>query len=195
MAAKGSLIPIERIDRRILLFRGHRVLIDADLAELYGVPTRALNQAVRRNAERFPGDFAFRLTALEKAEVVTNCDHLSRLRYSPVRPLAFTEHGAIMDASVLNSRQAVRTSVLVVRAFVRLRQMLSTHHELAGKLAELEDRIGRHDGAIQGIMKAIRDLMEAPPDPPKERIGFNPPPKGRSSRDYPALRYLRHLHA
>ncbi|HKS15964.1 MAG TPA: ORF6N domain-containing protein [Planctomycetota bacterium] len=181
MAAKIALISIERIEGRILLIRGHRVLIDADLAGLYGVPTKALNQAHRRNSERFPDDFAFRLTAKEMTEVVTNCDHLSRLRFSPVRPLAFTEHGAIMAANVLNSPQAVRASVMVVRAFVRLRQMLATHHELAGKLAELEERIGTHDKAIQGIMRVIRDLMEAPPDPPKERIGFHSDPKQLSS--------------
>jgi len=173
MAAKVSLVPVERIESHILMIRGHRVLIDADLAELYGVPTKALNQAVRRNSERFPGDFAFRLTPREMSEVVTNCDHLPRLRYSPVLPMAFTEHGAIMAANVLNSPQAVRASVLVVRAFVRLRRLLAANHELAGKLAELEGRVGTHDKAIQGIMKAIRELMEAPPDPPKERIGFH----------------------
>jgi len=172
MDAKVSLIPVERIERRILLIRGHRIMIDADLAGLYGVPTKALNQAVRRNADRFPPDFAFQLTSDEveamRSQIVT-----ASKRNERYRPFAFTEHGAIMAANVLNSPSAVRASVLVVRAFVRLRQMLATHHELAGKLAELEERIGRHDGAIQGIMKAIRDLMQAPADPPKERIGFH----------------------
>lgn len=106
MVGRTSVIPIERIDQRILLIRGHRVMIDADLAALYGVSTKAMNQAVKRNAERFPPDFAFRLTGREKAEVVTHCDHLAKLRYSPVHPYVFTEHGAIMAANVLNSRRS-----------------------------------------------------------------------------------------
>lgn len=178
MASK-SIIPVERIERGILLVRGHRVMIDADLAELYGVTTKALNQAVKRNAGRFPEDFVFRLTVEEKAEVVTNCDHLSRLRFSPLPPYAFTEHGAIMAANVLNSERAVQASVLVVRAFVRLRQVLATHRELAEKVAELDRRLGGHDDAIRGLMTAIRQLMEPPSEPPKERIGFRPP-KARS---------------
>jgi len=172
MVERASVIPIERIDQRILLIRGHRVMIDADLAELYGVSTKAMNQAVKRNAERFPPDFAFRLTGREKAEVVTNCDHLAKLRYSPVQPYVFTEHGAIMAANVLNSSRAVRASVLIVRAFVRLRQMLTTHRELAQKLAELEQRIGTHDEAIRKLMTAIRQLTE-PPQPKRRQIGFH----------------------
>jgi len=181
MADAATFISVDRIERRILLIRGHRIIIDADLAELYGVPTKALNQAVKRNAERFPSDFAFRLNAGEKLEVVTSCDHLSGLRYSPVRPVAFTEHGAIMAANVLSSPRAVRASVLVVRAFVRLRQLLATHRELADKLAELERRIGSHDAAIRNLMSVIRELMDPRPGPPRERIGFRTRPKGPST--------------
>jgi hypothetical protein len=113
----GELAGTEQIARRILLLRGHRVMLDADLAELYGVPTKALNQAVRRNKDRFPPDFMFRLTKQEKTEVVTNCDHLQKLKFSPVLPYAFTEHGAVMLANILNAPRAIKVSVYVVRAF------------------------------------------------------------------------------
>lgn len=103
-------IPAERVERRILLIRGQRVMLDADLAELYGVPTKVLNQAVKRNSDRFPPDFMFRLTRREKDHVVTNCDHLRKLKFSPALPCAFTEHGALMLASVLNSRRADRAA-------------------------------------------------------------------------------------
>jgi hypothetical protein len=118
MSEKTSLIPVERIERSIFLIRGQRVMLDADLAELYDVTTKRLNEQVKRNRGRFPADFMFQLTAKEKTEVVANCDHLSKLKFSPVLPNAFTEHGAIMVASVLNTPRAIQTSVLVVRAFV-----------------------------------------------------------------------------
>ena len=146
-------------------------MIDSDLAELYGVTTKALNQAVKRNKNRFPEDFVFQLREDEKAEVVTNCDHLQRLRFSSFMPYAFTEHGAVMLAGVLNSPIAVQVSILVVRAFIRLREILSTHKELALKLRELENRVEKHDEEIHAIFEAIRQLMTLP-DPPKRRIGF-----------------------
>jgi hypothetical protein len=167
----GKLVPVEGVERRILLLRGRRVLVDADLAALYGVRTKALNQAVKRNIERFPEDFMFQLTDEEKKEVVTNCDRLKRLKFSSGAPYVFTEHGAIMAANVLNSGRAVAASVYVVRAFVRLREMLATHAELAGKLAELELRIGTHDEAITALIAAIKQLM-SPPAGPRRRIGF-----------------------
>lgn len=172
MAAKESLVPMERIDGMILVMRGQKVLLDADLAQLYGVPTKALNQAVKRNAERFPEDFMFQLTREEKAEVVTKCDHLRNLRFSPSLPHAFTEHGAMMLASVLNSRRAVEVSVFVVRAFVRLRQVLAGHRELARKVGDLERRIKGHDEKIQSLVSAIRQLREPAEVKPK-RIGFS----------------------
>ena len=144
-------------------------MIDADLAHLYGVPTKALNQAMRRNATRFPADFAFRLSKAEKAEVVANCDHLRRLRFSPTLPYAFTEHGAIMAANVLNSPRAVAMSVRVVRAFVHLREMIASHKDLAKRLDELE---ARYDGQFRVVFNAIRQLMAPPEAKPKRKIGF-----------------------
>jgi hypothetical protein len=165
------IIPIALVERKILLIRGQRVMIDSDLAELYGVNTKVLNQAVKRNANRFPEDFMFQLTEEEKAEVVTICDHLKKQKYSSFLPYAFREHGAIMLASVLNSPRAVQMSIYVIRAFVRLREVLSTHKELMAKLMELENRIEKHDGHIQTLFTAIRQLMELP-EKPKREIGF-----------------------
>lgn len=146
-------------------------MLDADLAELYGVETKALNQAVKRNSDRFPGDFMFQLTAPEKQEVVTNCDHLAKLKFSRTMPYAFTEHGALMLGNVLHSARAVEVSLLVVRTFVQLREILSTHKALAHKLDALEKKIGSHDQAIAGLIDAIRQLM-APPASKKRGIGF-----------------------
>lgn len=158
----------EQIARRILLLRGHRVMLDADLAELYGVPTKALNQAVRRNKDRFPPDFMFRLTKQEKAEVVTNCDHLQKLKFSPVLPYAFTEHGTVMLANILNAPRAIKVSVYVVRAFVLLREMIASHKDLAKRLDELEKK---YDTQFKSVFAAIRQLM-APAAPSRRRIGF-----------------------
>ena len=164
-------IPMERVENRILTVRGHRVMVDTDLAEVYGVPTKRLNEQVKRNAERFPEDFAFRLTPEEKTELVANCDRFSRLKHSTAFPLVFTEHGAIMAANVLNSQRAIEASVQVVRAFVRLREVLATHKDLARKVDALERKHGTHDAQIKAIFEAIRALM-APPKIPRRRIGF-----------------------
>lgn len=168
MPGKTSLIPLPRVEELILQLRRQRVLLDADLARLYGVTTKVLNQAVKRNAERFPTDFMFQLTADEKAEVVTICDHLSKLKYSPSLPYAFTEHGALMAASVLNSPRAVDVSVAVVRAFVRLRVMAASHAELARKIEAMEKK---YDAQFKGVFDAIRQLM-APPATSRRKIGF-----------------------
>ena len=173
MKGQKAIIPIGQIEQRILLIRGQRVMLDADLAMLYGVPTRVLNQAVRRNLKRFPQDFMFKLTQSEKDQVITICDHLKNLKYAKALPNAFTEHGAIMVASVLNTERAVQISVFVVRAFVKLREMLSTHKELAHKLAALERKLQNHDESIRSLVVAIRQLMRPPePETPKKRIGF-----------------------
>jgi hypothetical protein len=165
-----------RIATRIAFIRGHKVMIDADLAALYGVETKRLNQQVNRNTERFPADFVFRLTRRERDEVVANCDHLSNLKFSSTMPIAFTEHGALMAASVLNTPHAVEVSLFVVRAFVQLRETLGAHKELAKRLDELESRIERkfssHDQALAGILEAIRKLMMPPEPARKRRIGF-----------------------
>ena len=147
------------------------LILDSDLAELYGARSKRLNEQVKRNRNRFPADFMFKLTAKEKAEVVANCDHLKTLKFTPGLPHAFTEHGAIMVASVLNTPRAMEVSVYVVRAFVKLREMLGTQKELAGKLAELESRVEAHDEHITALFEAIRQLME-PPAKPRKRIGF-----------------------
>lgn len=174
MGDKKELVPIvhvEDVERTILTIRGHKVILDADLARLYGVSTKRLNEQVRRNRNRFPDDFMFRLTPEEKNEVVANCDHLSRLKFSSALPLAFTEHGAIMAVSVLNSPRAIEASIFVVRAFVRFREILATHKRLARKLKELEARMGEHDEQIQVIFEAIHQLM-TPPDTAPKKIGF-----------------------
>ena len=162
MADTNLIVPLERVERAILLIRGQKVILDADLAALYGVTTKRLNQQVKRNRDRFPEDFMFQLTQAEKAEVVANCDHLSQLKFSPSFPYAFTEHGAIMAASVLNTPRAIEASIFVVRAFVELREMLATHKELAQKLMDLERRLEDHDDHIQTIFDAIRRLMTQP---------------------------------
>lgn len=167
-----SVMRARPLEDRILIIRGHRVMLDADLADLYGVTTKRLNEQVKRNKERFPAEFMFRLTSREKAEVVANCDHLKKLKFSPTLPYAFSEHGALMLANVLSSEVAVRASVEVVRAFVRLREALGAHKELAAKLAELERKVASHDGHIQSLFDAIRQLMEPEPPQPR-RIGFH----------------------
>jgi len=166
-----ELIPAERIENSILVIRGEKVMLDADLAILYGVSTKRLNEQVKRNRDRFPVDFMFQLSENEKAEVVANCDHLKRLKFSPNLPYAFTEHGAIMLATVLNSPVAVQASIQVVRAFVKLRQMLATNKDLAHKLEQLERKIEEHDEEIKAIFNAIRQLMTLP-EKPKRKIGF-----------------------
>jgi hypothetical protein len=148
------LVKVGTIQQRILLIRGVKVIIDADLAEAYGVPTRRLNEQVKRNRERFPDDFMFQLSADEKTEVIANCDHLEKLKFSKALPYAFTEHGAIMGASVLNSPKAVEVSVFVVRAFVQLREVIAGHKELARKIALLERKLGAHDEQIMVLVEA-----------------------------------------
>jgi hypothetical protein len=166
-----SLTHIERIESLIVLLRGRKVIIDADLARLYGVTTAALNQAVRRNAPRFPPDFAFTLTAQEKSELITNCDRFRMMKHSAVLPIAFTEFGATMAANVLNSDEAVQTSVFIVRAFFKMRDMLSAGMEIGQKLSELERRLDEHDESIRDIITAIRELTSSSPHPAR-KIGF-----------------------
>jgi hypothetical protein len=168
-----ALLPSVRVERTILLIRGHKVMLDMDLAHLYGVTTKRLNEQVKRNRNRFPVDFMFQLTSKEKAEVVANCDHLATLKFSPAKPFAFTEHGAVMVASVLNSKRAIEVSVYVVRAFVKVREVLGAHSKLAQKLTELERRVESHDTHIRSLFDGIRQLME-PTATKSRRIGFKP---------------------
>jgi phage regulator Rha-like protein len=160
----------EKIDRAILIIRGQKVMIDSDLAELFGVRTKRLNEQVKRNINRFPKDFMFQLTTKEKQELVANCDHLKRLKHSGTNPYAFTEHGTTMLANVLNTPTAVETSVLIVRAFVKLRELLSTHKELERKILKLESK---YDKQFELIFKAIRELMHQEKlDKNRPRIGY-----------------------
>ena len=172
---KGRGTPIVTVESRILSFRQQRVILDTDLAELYGVTVKRLNQQVTRNQDRFPSDFMFRLNSKENAalrlQIATSNKGRGGRRYAP---FVFTEHGAIMAATVLNSRQAVQMSVFVVRAFVRLREMLSANRQLAAKINELETRVDAHDGTIQDVIEAMKELM-TPEDPPHRPIGFRLP--------------------
>jgi len=152
----------ETIEGKILLIRGHKVMLDRDLARLYGVTTKRLNEQVKRNIGRFPSDFMFQLVPIEKEEVVANCDHLKSLKFSYTLPYAFTEQGVAMLSSVLNSERAVQVNIAIMRVFVKLRRILSTHRELAHKLNELERKIEKHDSEIQSIFEAIRQLMSPP---------------------------------
>jgi len=169
--AGGAPASTGEIERSIVSIRDRRVMLDTDLASVYGVTTKALNQAVKRNADRFPPDFCFRLTTGERDELVTNCDRFRRLKHSSVMPQAFTEHGALMVASVLNSPRAVEVSVFVVRAFVRLREMALTHVRIARELEKLRDRVDVHDASITAVMDLLGQLLN-PPARASKRIGF-----------------------
>ena len=172
-----SLIPIERIEQSILLIRGHKVMLDRDLAYLYGVTTKVLNQAVKRHKDRFPEDFMFQLTIEEariwwtevrggglRSQIVT----LKRGQHIKYRPYAFTEHGILMLSSVLNSERAIQVNIEIMRAFVRLRRMLASHADMARKLEALEKK---YDAQFKVVFDAIRELMR-PPEPKKRPIGF-----------------------
>lgn len=164
----SKFLPIESIAHAIFLIRNAKVMLDVDLANLYGVPTKRLNEQVKRNIERFPDDFMFELTKAEKDELVANCDQFENLKHSSALPRAFTEHGAIMLANVLKNPKAVQTSIQVVRAFVQLREMIASHKHLALKLAQLEKK---YDSQFKSVFDAIRQLM-VPPIQTKKRIGF-----------------------
>ena len=166
------VLPIGRIAQSILVIHSQKVMIDADLAALYGVATKRLNEQVKRNIDRFPADFMFQLSQPEKDEVVANCDHLAKLKFSKALPFAFTEHGALMAASVLNTLRAVEVSVYVVRAFVALRELLTGNKELTAKLNELAHKVDSHDQAIAGLINAMRELMRPPEPKQNQPIGF-----------------------
>ena len=172
MPEKKAIVPVGKIEQRILLIRGEKVIVDADLAEFYGVPTKRLNEQVKRNKGRFPDDFMFQLSPDEKAEVVANCDHLENLKYSTALPYAFTEHGAIMAAGVLNTSRAIEISVFIVRAFVKVRQMVVGHKGLQRKISQIERRLTDHDEQIIELVNLIKQLLNPEPPPKKRRIGY-----------------------
>lgn len=174
MADGRAVVPLEDILRRIHLVRGQRVVLDSDLASLYGVATRVLNQAVKRNSLRFPADFLFRLSRKEAGAIRrlrSQSVILKRGEHLKYEPLAFTEHGAVMAATVLNSPRAVQMSIFVVRAFLRLRQWVAGQAQMAARLADLERRVGAHDHELKAIIQTIRSMLE-PPSPPRKQIGF-----------------------
>jgi len=166
------MMVVEMIENKIYLLRGHKVMLDRDLAELYGVETRALIQAVKRNPARFPSDFMFQLTNQEviglRSQFVISKMARGGRRYMPY---VFTEQGVAMLSSVLNSERAVQVNIAIMRVFVKLRELISTNKELAHKLGLLERKIERHDEEIKAIFSAIRQLM-TPPEKPKRKIGF-----------------------
>ena len=172
MKESKAIIPVGSIQQRILEIRGVKTIVDADLAKFYGVETKRLNEQVKRNPERFPEDFMFQLSPEEKAELVAKCDHLSNIKYSSYLPYAFTEHGAIMAASVLNTKRAAEVSVFVVRAFVALRQSVQEYKEIMQRLADLEIQSFSHGQNIKAIIKAIGKLAEPKPVPEQRKIGF-----------------------
>lgn len=169
-----DVVPLELIQSYIRVIRGVRVMLDADLAALYGVPTKRLNEQVKRNIRRFPEDFCFQLTPEESADLrshfATSSGGHGGRRFLPY---AFTEHGAIQAANILNSEAATRMSVAVVRAFVRLRQLVVNHKAIAAKLAELDARVGAHDEQLAALVEAIRLLTTPEAQPPRRRIGFH----------------------
>ena len=186
-----DIVPIQRIAQAIFVLRGQKVMLDYDLATLYGVEARVLNQAVKRNASRFPVDFMFQISAEEMEKVsqvvippaqertekkVTNSSQFvtssRKYRGKRYRPYAFTEQGVAMLSSILNSERAVKVNIAIMRAFVRLRDVLETNRELARKFDELEKRVGKHDEKIDATLEAIRQLM-APPTKPRREIGFH----------------------
>ena len=177
MKKPSIIIPAERIQRTIYLIRGERIMIDADLAALYGVTTAHLNRAVKRNLSRFPQDFMFQLSSEESENLILQIGRSNVGRGGRRKPIsAFTEQGVAMLSSVLRSEQAIQVNVAVMRAFVQLRRVLASHSELAQKLNELEQRIESHDEAIRSLFEAIRQLMDPGPPTPDEgrkEIGFH----------------------
>jgi len=173
---KMPTVPEEVIMSKILVIRGVKVLIDSDVAELYGVSTKRLNEQVKRNRKRFPEDFMFQLKEEEKQEVVALCDHLSRLRYSPNLPYAFTEHGAVMLASILNNERAIKVNIQIVRVFTKMRRLLETHSLIMEKIEELNNKDLEQDRQIILIFEYLRQLEQAKQEEQafkeRKKIGF-----------------------
>jgi phage regulator Rha-like protein len=178
----AQMVLLKPIEPRVLILRGTRVILDSELAELYGVQVKRLNEQVKRNAKRFPQDFMFQLSPSEDKNLRSQFA-TSRFNHGGRRhlPYAFTEHGAIMAATVLSTKRAIEMSVFVVRAFVRLRDMLATNGKVASKLLELERHLKGHDASIQAIIEAIHELM-APEPRKRRRIGFRAPARALKAR-------------
>ncbi len=160
----------EIIERRIYYIRGRKVMLDHDLASIYQITTKVLNQAVKRNLKRFPPDFMFRLTAQEKKEVVTNCDHLKLLKFSPAKPFAFTEMGVAMLSSVLNSDRAIQANIEIMRTFTKIRALFGRHKDLENRLNQLEKK---YDDKFKVVFDAIRQIISPETRERKKEIGFH----------------------
>lgn len=172
------MIPDEVIMNKILLIRGKNVMIDSDLASLYGVPTKRLNEQVKRNIKRFPAHFMFQLTQEEKDKVVANCDHLKKLKYSPFLPYVFTEHGTVMLANVLNSDRSIQASIRIVEIFIKMREILLTHKDVLLRLEKIEHSLAGHDEKIMLIFEYLKQLEKAKQEELDQKnripIGYKP---------------------
>lgn len=168
---KRSLVPNELIASRILLIRGQKVMIDADIAELYGVDTKRLNEQVKRNKSRFPVNFMFELTKEEKNEVVANCDHLENLKFSPVLPKVFTEHGIMMVANVLTSERAIQVSIQIIEVFIKMREILTDNLSLKLDIEEIKKKLSNHSKNIELVFSYLDELIDKK-ETPRKRIGF-----------------------
>jgi hypothetical protein len=178
---------VQRIEEMIFLIRGQRVMLDSDLAKIYGVTTKRLNEQFKRNRKRFPDDFAFSLTNQELTQMRSQIATGSKRNIRHI-PIVFTEHGALMLGNILNSKTAVEASIRVVRAFVWIREQLTANKELAQKLDELENRVGEHDGAIANLFEAIRQLLD-PVEKPQREIGFHIKEQSPAYRVRPKKRF------
>lgn len=193
MSTDSPLVSQRQIEDAVLALRGEKVLLDADLADLYGVTTKALNQAVKRNQSRFPNDFMFRLSPEETAQLNRSQTVTGSQKHRDPRfpPFAFTEQGVAMLSTVLRSERAVQVNIEIMRAFVRFRQLLAVNVELARRLDELEKRVGGHDDQFIHVVRAIRQLMDPPPSPKRGRIGFQKPDNETPGEEKPVPKQQR----
>ena len=168
---KKSLVPNELIASRILLIRNQKVMIDSDIAELYGVTTTRLNEQVKRNKTRFPSNFMFELTKEEKKEVIANCDHLEKLKFSPVLPKAFTEHGIMMIANVLTSERAIKVSIQIIEIFIKMREILTDNLSVKLEIEEIKKRLTSHSKNIELVFNYLDELIEKK-EKPRTKIGY-----------------------
>lgn len=165
-----SVVPNDLIASKILLIRDQKVMIDSDIADLYGVPTKRLNEQVKRNIERFPSNFMFELTKEEKEQVVANCDHLEKLKFSPVLPKVFTEHGIMMVANVLTSERAIKVSIQIIEVFIKMREVLQSNNELLLRMEKLERSLGKHDMQIAQVFQLIKQSVKEESE--RTQIGY-----------------------
>lgn len=164
------VVPSELIASKILLIRDQKVMLDSDIADLYGVPTKRLNEQVKRNIERFPSNFMFQLTKEEKEQVVANCDHLKKLKFSPVLPKVFTEHGIMMVANVLTSERAIKVSIQIIEVFIKMREVLQSNNELLLRMEKLERNLGKHDMQIAQVFQLLKQFVKEESE--RNQIGY-----------------------